>query len=82
MKAWITKYALTSGILEMEGEVVEKFTSMFRSNIDAGEFQQFFHKPYWHPSREAAVVHANELKERKIKSIEKSLSKLRKTTFQ
>lgn len=53
MKVWITKYALTSGIVETEAEVC---TDNMISVKDAGHCTVYFHGNEWHKSRESADV--------------------------
>ena len=86
MIVYITKYALTQGILEKKVELFSK--SMVTELIEAPTrygaatlFRQSFHKPYWHENREDAVKHANELRTRKISSLKKSIAKLEKLSF-
>jgi hypothetical protein len=81
MKAWVTKYALTTGILEMEGEVSETSPGMFSPTRESGTYQTFYHKPFWHESAAAAVEHAEKLRAAKLKSLEKASSKLKSLRF-
>jgi hypothetical protein len=41
----------------------------------------YYHKPYWHETKEEAIKHAEILKERKIKSLEKQIKKLKELKF-
>lgn len=74
---WITKYALTKGILRAEGRVSRISTSIFLFGPDSffGEGDQ------WHRTREAAIARAEEMRKAKIASHEKSIEKLRKLSF-
>ena len=80
MKAFITKYALTSGILEVEGENKPDTPKMFVSR-PVGSFAQFYHKPFWHETLEEAQAHAETLRLAKIGSLEKQMKKLRSLSF-
>ena len=77
MKFFITKYALTQGIIEMHGEIYSSCSTM----VVEENMRNMYHKPFWHETKEEAVKHANELKNRKILSIEKQLAKIKKLNF-
>lgn len=77
MKVWITKYALTSGIVEKEVETTHAESMVCATDNPLA----CYHKPFWHTSREEAVAHAEKLRQAKIKSVKKQLDKLEKMTF-
>ncbi len=77
MKIWVTKWALTKGILEYDGAEVSERSDRHVS-IDRRTHLIHFHKPFWHTTREAAVEHANKMRLRKIKSLQKQIEKLNK----
>jgi len=83
VKVWITKYALSQGILEAEGTQTETPT-MIRvrgKNTDLSVYDSYFHKPYWHLSPVDAAEHAKHLVDKKLASLikqEKKLKKLRR----
>jgi len=79
MKAYITKYALTQGILEKEVRAVESCPTMVV--VENSRFQEAFHKPFWHTTREEAVAQAEKMRIAKIKSVEKQLKKLQNMQF-
>jgi len=80
MKIYITKYALTKGILEKEGEI---------GNCGLGDFivvkseymDEIYHKPYFHFTYEDAIKHADEMRLKKIKSLKKQIGNLEKLKF-
>ena len=74
---WITKYALTTGIIESDAE---HCLNVSEKMIQVGS-GTYYHGNDWHTSREAAVKRAEEMRNRKIRSIEKSLKQLRELTF-
>lgn len=78
MKVWITKYALTSGILEKEAEVC---TDNMISVKDTGYYTVYFHGNEWHKSRESAIAKAEEMRKKKIASLKKQIEKLEKMEF-
>ena len=80
MKIYITKYALTKGILEKDAERHETRTSTAVVGYE-GNYYEYFHGQDWHLTRELAVLRANEMAAAKIKSLKKSLKKLEKLKF-
>jgi len=79
MKVWITKYALTQGIIEAEAKVTTEFSTMIQI-IDTNP-QTFYHKPYWHVTKERAIEHAEKMRHKKIESLITQIQKLRVMTF-
>ena len=80
MKVYVTKYALTTGILTAEdGEVREESPGMV-SCKSLGVFANF-HGKDWHKTPEAALIRAEEMCGNKIKSLEKQIAKLRVMNF-
>jgi hypothetical protein len=82
MKVWITKYALTEGIIEAEGDI---YTGIPNSDMFCCSRIGFF-KDYsspnfhgegreWHRTEEAAKAKANQMVSAKIGSLKKSLAK-------
>ncbi|MGO4561008.1 hypothetical protein [Rhizobiales bacterium 3FA27D7] len=79
MKVYISKYALSTGITEIEGEISSSYPEYvyasapyrqhFKLGIDA------------HHSREDAVFAANTMRSRRIFSLKKQLARLEKLSF-
>lgn len=78
MRIFATKYALTAGIQEVEGEISSN--GLFCEN---GLYGRFFHGEGrdWHRTREAAVRRANQMRIAKIASLKKQLAKLESQAF-
>lgn len=79
MTVWITKYALTSGLIEVKAkevcpEAVEVKNGKWRGS--------WFWGNDWHTTKEAAIAKAEEMREKKIKSLRKQLEKLEKMRFE
>ena len=77
-KAFITKYALTSGIKEMEVEELSP------GNIKRlGNNYDYFHGEgkEWHRTMESAVKRAEEMRVKKIASLKNQIVKLEKLKF-
>lgn len=78
MKVWITKYALTQGIF-----VKEAFdTSSDRMiGYQDGSCRSYIHKPDWHTSEAEVLAHAEEMRTKKLRSLEKQIAKLQQLRF-
>lgn len=81
MKVWITKYALTQGIYETEGEIAKSNSDMFCTPKIMESYASYYFKPYWHETKEDAIAHAEKLRAAKIKSLEKQLAKIKTMQF-
>jgi len=80
MKAFITKYALTAGIIETNlAEIVNSDNNRLRANI--GMPTVYFTKTEWQPTRELAVSRAEIMREQRIQSLEKQLKRLKGLVF-
>lgn len=82
MKVWITKYALTQGILEVEGIVCGPKSQMVKIFRD-GRHMELFHTEWkeWHRTEEGAKLKAEEMAVKKIESLNKQILKIQKLTF-
>lgn len=78
MKVWISKYALTKGIYE-----VEVITTEFETMVvdKSNPTFMFYHKGEWHKTKEDAIKRAEEMRNKKIKSLEKQINKLKNMRF-
>jgi len=80
MKVWITKYALTSGIQEREGD--DCGDGMIQCHpIKEFGYTEYFHGKDWHTSHASAVTQAQAMRLRKILSLEKNIERLKALTF-
>lgn len=79
-KFYITKYALTTGIMLVKAEEPKKDMLGWKP---AGSFLQYFHGEglEWHRTEEAALKRAQELRDRKLAQIEKQQKKLKGLQF-
>ena len=82
-KVYITKYALTKGILEYQEALWSNSTPNLIEIPTLG-FSGYFYGEgkEWHKSKEAALTRAEEMRKRKIESYQKSIEKLKTLTFQ
>lgn len=78
MKVWITKYALTKGIIEKEvrdcgdGMVEDKST----------HFPTYYHNGEWYSDKNYAIFRAQEMRKKKISSLKKQIDKLEDMKFE
>lgn len=79
MKIWITKYALTTGIYEIEAKETHSPSMV----SDANHPLSMYHGEgkEWHKSKEDAIQMAEMMKNKKIESLEKQLKKVKKLKF-
>lgn len=80
MKVWITKYALTKGIFEMDVES----QSEDGKAVYGKAWNQCFHGQgvEWCKTRAAAIVRSEEMKRKKIVSLKTQIEKLEKMKFE
>lgn len=77
MTAYITRYALTSGIEQAEGECYDN--GIFGYSING--HTNYVHGNGWHKTKDAALECAESMRLKKIASLKKSIAKLEKLTF-
>jgi hypothetical protein len=79
MKAYVSKYALSQGITEVEAETSERFPDMITWKKNG--YTCYVHKGDWHLTKAEAIQHAEILREKKIKSLQKQILKLETLQF-
>ena len=82
MKVWITNYALSAGIQEMDAEDLDdRFPGMIA--VVDGAHRQHFHGEgkNWHRTEQSAKTRAAAMRHDKINSLKKQIAKLEKLTF-
>ncbi|MFU9138489.1 hypothetical protein [Erwinia tasmaniensis] len=77
-KAYITKYALTKGIYEAQGRLSEYFPDMFIEE----HYRQHHHGNDWHITLEDAISRAEEMRIKKLQSLDKQMKKLSALKFE
>ena len=80
MKVWITKYALTDGIIEAEGEPygLEWISASWDNGYRCNDFKQ----GEWFDIKERAIQKAEEMRQEKIASLKKQIKKLEEMRFE
>lgn len=77
MKYYVSTYALSTGILEVEGDVKD---NMLTYKNQYG-FITYVPKPNWHDNIDDAVYKANEMRTKKILSMNKKIKELHSIDF-
>jgi hypothetical protein len=80
MKVWITKYALTTGIFEVEVRDVENGMVAHKQQ---GCYDIYYHGQgnEWHLNVESAIAKAEDMRKKKIAALKKQIAKLEKADF-
>lgn len=79
MRVWISKYALSQGIFEMDAE--QDNSLVYRRS--EGGFRQFFHGEgrEWHRTYAGAIERAEVMRDNKLRSLKKQIDKLERLQF-
>ena len=78
--AYLTRYVLTHGIIKADGHVNHKMSpSTFTYRMD--ECWQFETCKDWYKDPQDALLRAEEMREAKIKSLQKQIAKLQAMAF-
>ncbi|OCJ30599.1 hypothetical protein [Serratia sp. 14-2641] len=74
---YITKYALSTGVIKREGEIMESGSFIWR--------EKGFHNSVWHTdyrlAETEALEKADDMRKKKIASLKKQIAKLEAMTF-
>lgn len=81
MKVWITKYALTKGIIEADGGLTSS-ESVSILNRGLPLPTHWFYKGDWHSDKKSAIKKAEEMRQKKIESLKKQIEKLEGMRFE
>jgi hypothetical protein len=77
--AWVTKYAMTEGILKMKVEDCFDTSPDMVAKVNGRG--AYFHGKDWHRSHEAAIARAEEMRIAKLKSIDKQRARIAGLVF-
>lgn len=79
MKVWITKYALSEGIVEVDTEVCTG--DMIQTHE---KWPRYFHGEGrgYHTEKQSAINHADKMRQKKIASLKKQIERLEKLRFE
>lgn len=81
IKVWISKYALSVGIEEVEAKFDDAYPSMICIPSDKIGYTRYFHRPDWHRTRDSAVERAEKMRIAKLISLRRQCDKLEKVSF-
>ena len=81
MKVWITKYALTDGIIEADAESCGN-SSITSVSWDNGTRCTNLYWGECYLSKESAIKKAEEMRQKKIESLKKQIKKLEEMRFE
>lgn len=83
MIGYVTKYALTKGILELEGTEVARSRTGERCFSATGRslFDSYFYGKEWHDNKPGAIARAEEMRKKKIVSLKKQTKRLEVLNF-
>ena len=81
MEVWITKYALTKGIIEADGELIS-YDSVSILNRGLSLPTHWFYKGDWYSDKQPAIQKAEEMRQEKIASLKKQIEELERMRFE
>lgn len=73
---YVTKYALTQGILKAEGWFSDMHPGMFIGSHDTKLCNSFYHKGDYELTRNRSIAKARDMRAKKIVSLKKQLKRL------
>jgi hypothetical protein len=79
MEFYITKYCLTRGILLRSARKCG--FNMIEVERPGSECAWYVHSPFWHEKLEDAIAHAEELRIKKLKNLDKQMKKISAIVF-
>lgn len=77
IKIYITKYALTQGILEKDAKIVEPGMVV----VNDGVASSYYHGDDWHETLDDAKERAEQMRRKKVESLKKQLARVEALTF-
>jgi len=80
INAYITKYALTTGIYKMQ-VTYYPYENMIVQRGSAGVCDHYFHQNEWYRTWEEAWARAEEMRKKKIDSLRKQIDRLEDMVF-
>ena len=81
MKVFITKYALTQGVIEREVEPHPYNPQSVCSNHHIG-YSVYYHRGEWHRTKELAIARANQMRDKKLDNLKKQIKTLEGMIFE
>lgn len=81
-KIYVTKYALSVGIFEVEATVYEDGSGMARFKRERSAYTEYAHGKDFYLTKAEALTRAEEMRIAKLKSLEKSAKKISALKFE
>ncbi|MFP1808905.1 hypothetical protein [Lonsdalea quercina] len=78
---YVTKYALTVGIIAVQGRIADTSPNMLCYITDDWRYTQYAHGKEWHDNLADAIADCERRRKAKLASIEKQRQKLEKLEF-
>ena len=83
MKVWITKYALTKGIIPCEIRTVDVLENGYIRYMQPSGLGGFMQKGNgWEDNEKSAIKKAEKMRQKKIESLKKNIEKLERLKFE
>jgi len=80
MTIYITKYALTSGIITIQDDIIGPF-GQYSLGFTIGTYNHIAFKGQWHGTKKEAIEKAELMRSKAIDSIKKKLAKIERLNF-
>ena len=80
-KFWISKYALSKGIIEVNAEISENSDQIIKCYIEGYHMTFFGENKEWHRTWEEAFEMAEKRRDKRIASLKKQLKTLEQLKF-
>ena len=77
-KVWVTRYALTDGIMEMKGEIHDDGYFL----PDGDGYWSSIPKKDWHHTKAEAIARAEEMRIERLKSLDNQIKKISSLKFE
>lgn len=79
MRVWVTKYALSTGIFSADARQVSPTMVAYKHGGFSAD--SYAHGNDWHLSEEKAIARAEEMRKKRVASMEKSLKTIKALDF-
>jgi len=81
INVWLTKYALTTGILKVKADFDAEQPSTVAYKFSQNSFTAYAHGNEWHRTEQEAFDRAEEMRIAKLKSLDKQAKKIAAMKF-
>jgi hypothetical protein len=81
MTAFITRYALSRGIFEIEAKITDHDRRIINQTVDGKGINSYYHAREWWTTKGEAIKQAQRMRDKKVKSLSKQIEKLKEMEF-